>query len=91
MLDSEKSITILNECVDRRIAHYKSWQVADEYTDLILLQQIVTVASDDNIYSKDNVRNKLLQKAFDLFTVAYTRYKKSLDYHDGQTPLNLYF
>lgn len=89
LLDDQASVTILEQCINKRIDHYQRWQVIHESTDIILLLQVLTVAGNDNIYREEPKRKKLLQKAADLYTLAYQRYIKGSRFRDGNTPLNL--
>jgi len=89
LLDDRASVTILEQCLNKRIDHYQRWQVTHESADITLLLQVLTVAAHDNIYREEAARKKLLQKATDLFTLAYQRYIKGSRFRNGNTPLNL--
>ena len=89
LLDRRASVTILEQCVTKRIDHYQRWQVINESADIIIISQILIVVGNDNIYADEATRKKLLQSAANLYTLAYQRYIKGTRYLDGKTPLNL--
>ena len=89
LLDIQASVTILEQCVAKRIDHYQRWQVINESADIIILTQLLTVAGNDAIYAEEATRKKLLQRAANLYTLAYQRYVKGTQYLEGNTPLNL--
>lgn len=91
LLDDTKSVAILEQCVAKRIDRYLRWDVINESTDMVLLMQILDILDNDTLYDNEDARTKLLQLAFDLYTLAYQRYAKSIQYldTDGKTPLNL--
>jgi hypothetical protein len=89
LLDKKASVTILQQCLKKRIDHYQQWQVIDESTDMVLLLQVLTVAGDEDIYGDEAARKNLLQSVADFYTLAYQRYVNGLGYRDGNTPLPL--
>ncbi len=89
LLDRRDSVTILEQCLAKRIDHYQRWQVINESADVIILMQALTVVGNDAIYAEEATRKKLLQSVADLYTLAFYRYVKGTQYLDGKTPLNL--
>jgi len=89
LLDKKASVTILQQCVRKRIDDYQKWKVIDEATDKILLLQLLAVAAHEDIYGDEAARRNLLQSVADFYSLAYQRYFNGLRYRDNNTSLPL--
>ena len=78
----DKAFGVLIDCVSKREAQYKDWTVEKEYSDQTILNHLFKVAGSESLAGQAEAQTALIRSAAGLFSAAYQRYKKGMQYKD---------
>jgi hypothetical protein len=81
--EKEGSAALLQKCVEKRLAAYRAWTVTSENSDIELLQNLFRAIFSTPNQEKQTAQRDLMLSAAELYSAAYYRYSKGMQYKDS--------
>jgi len=84
-----ESIPVVQACAARRVAQYNTWLVTDEWADTLLIQRLLGLVRGDVASNDPAVTRALVRNAADLYSAAFDRYSKAMNYAEDNQSIPL--
>ena len=75
-----EGVGIIQQSLSKRLGQYQSWNVQDELEDRTIIQKIFEIVERDKLQNDRKLEADLIRSATELFSIAYQRYTKSMQY-----------